>query len=151
MYTIGQINNKIELLLKTTYECLLKGIDVAQPGNYLGMIGSEIQKHAESKNFSVVRDFCGHGIGREFHTAPSVLHFYNGEQGPELKPGMFFTIEPMINMGKWGVKILKDGWTAVTKDKSLSAQFEHTIGITDSGNEIFTLSQNNSDFTINRL
>ena len=149
MYTAGKINKKIEKLLKTTYECLLLGIEKAKPGNNLGDIGFEIQKYAESKNFSVVRDFCGHGIGKDFHTPPSILHYGNLGEGLELRPGMFFTIEPMINMGNWQVKILNDGWTAVTKDKSLSAQFEHTIGINETGNEIFTLSQNNSDFPIN--
>ena len=151
MYAAGKINKKTELLLKTTYECLMLGIKVAKPGNHLGNIGYEIQKHAESKNFSVVRDFCGHGIGKQFHTPPSVVHYGNLGEGPELKPGMFFTIEPMINIGNWHVKILKDGWTAVTKDKTLSAQFEHSIGITENGNEIFTLSQNNSNFPINIL
>ena len=149
MYTAGKINKKIEKLLKTTYECLLLGIEKAKPGNNLGDIGFEIQKYAESKNFSVVRDFCGHGIGKDFHTPPSILHYGNLGEGLELRPGMFFTIEPMINMGNWQVKILNDGWTAVTKDKSLSAQFEHTIGINETGNEIFTLSQNNYDFPIN--
>ena len=99
----------------------------------------------------MVRDFCGHGIGKEFHTPPSVLHYGKIGEGPELKPGMFFTIEPMINLGDWRIKILNDGWTAVTKDRSLSAQFEHTIGITEEGNEIFTLSENNTDFPINDL
>tara|TARA_Y100000590_G_scaffold405888_1_gene494583 strand:+ start:2619 stop:3413 length:795 start_codon:yes stop_codon:yes gene_type:complete len=151
MFAAGQINKNAEILVKTTYDSLMKGIEVAKPGNYLGDIGYEIQKHAESKNFSVVRDFCGHGTGKKFHEPPSILHFGNKKEGIQLKPGMFFTIEPMINLGDWKVKILKDGWTAVTKDKSLSAQFEHTIGITDNGNEIFTLSQNNSDFPINIL
>jgi len=151
MFAVGNINKKIYSLLKTTYECLLIGIENALPGKYLGDIGFEIQKYAENLNYSVVRDFCGHGIGKIFHTPPSVLHFGNIREGPLLKPGMFFTIEPMINIGDWRVKILNDGWTAVTKDKSLSAQFEHTIGITDTGNEIFTLSQNNSDFPINPL
>ena len=151
MYAIGKINNKTRSLLKTTYECLLIGIENAKPGKYLGDIGYEIQKHAESKNFSVVRDFCGHGIGKEFHSPPSVLHYGNQGEGPQLLPGMFFTIEPMINLGGWQVKVLKDGWTAVTKDKSLSAQFEHTIAINENGNEIFTLSQNNSDFPINTI
>ena len=127
------------------------GIENAKPGKHIGDIGYEIQKHANSRNFSVVRDFCGHGIGKKFHTPPSVLHYgYSGE-GIEIKPGMFFTIEPMINIGSWQVKILNDGWTAVTKDKSLSAQFEHTVGVTENGNEIFTLSQNNSDFPINTI
>ena len=139
------------MLLKTTYECLMRGIEIAKPGNFFGDIGYEIQKYAELKNYSVVRDFCGHGIGKKFHTPPSVLHYGNPGEGKQIKKGMFFTIEPMINIGNWQVKTLKDGWTSVTKDKSLSAQFEHTIGITNKGNEIFTLSQNNSDFPINIL
>ena len=151
MFVAGKTNKKTYSFLKTTYECLLIGIKNAVPGKSLGGIGYEIQKYAEKNNYSVVRDFCGHGIGKEFHTPPSVLHYGNLGEGPELKPGMFFTIEPMINMGDWKIKILKDGWTAVTKDKSLSAQFEHTIGITETGNEIFTLSHNNSDFPIKPL
>ncbi len=156
MYTPGRINKRIELLLKTTYECLLLGIKNAKPGKHLGDIGYAIQKHAESKNFSVVRDFCGHGIGKKFHTPPSVLHYGNPDEGIELRPGMFFTIEPMINIGDWRIKNLKEkdgsnAWPAVTKDRSLSAQFEHTIGITENGNEIFTLSQNNTDFPINTI
>ena len=151
MYVAGPINNKIYSLLKTTYECLLIGIENALPGKHLGDIGYAIQNHAEKNHYSVVRDFCGHGIGKEFHTPPSVLHYGNIGEGPILKPGMFFTIEPMINLGDWRTKILNDGWTAVTKDKSLSAQFEHTIGVTEKGNEIFTLSHNNSDFPINPL
>tara|TARA_Y100001970_G_C14047158_1_gene756940 strand:+ start:31 stop:825 length:795 start_codon:yes stop_codon:yes gene_type:complete len=151
MFTAGKINKKIYSLLKTTYECLMIGIKNSVPGKHLGDIGYEIQKFAEQNGFSVVRDFCGHGIGKEFHTPPSVLHYGNKGEGPELKPGMFFTIEPMINMGDWKTKILADGWTAVTKDKSLSAQFEHTIGVNKEGNEIFTLSHNNLDFPINQL
>ena len=151
MYVAGKTNKKNLDLLKTTYECLHIGIKEAKPGKTLGDIGFKIQEYAESKNYSVVRDFCGHGIGKQFHTPPSVLHYGNVGEGPELKPGMFFTIEPMINLGDWKVKILNDGWTAVTKDKSLSAQFEHTIGITEDGNEIFTLSENNTDFPINDL
>ena len=151
MFVAGNINKKIYSLLETTYECLLIGIKHALPGKNLGDIGFEIQKFAEKKNYSVVRDFCGHGIGKLFHTPPSILHYGNIGEGPEIKPGMLFTIEPMINIGDWRIKILKDGWTAVTKDKSLSAQFEHTIGITEQGNEIFTLSHNNSDFPINPL
>lgn len=148
MYAVGKINNKSEMLIKTTYECLMRGVEIAKPGKFFGDIGYEIQQYAESKNYSIVRDFCGHGIGKKFHTPPSVLHYGKAGEGQELKPGMFFTIEPMINIGNWDVKILNDGWTAVTKDKSLSAQFEHTIGITETSNEIFTLSQNNSDFPI---
>ena len=151
MFVAGKINKKIYKLLKTTYDCLLIGIEAAVPGNNFGDIGAKIQQHAEINNFSVVRDFCGHGIGRNFHTPPSVLHYGASGEGQVLLPGMFFTIEPMINIGDWKVKILNDGWTAVTKDRSLSAQFEHTIGITDNGNEIFTLSHNNSDFPINPL
>ena len=151
MYVAGKTNKKNLDLLKTTYECLHIGIKEAQPGKTFGDIGFKIQEYAESKNYSVVRDFCGHGIGKQFHTPPSVLHYGKLGEGPELKPGMFFTIEPMINLGDWQIKILNDGWTAVTKDKSLSAQFEHTIGITEDGNEIFTLSENNTDFPINDL
>jgi len=151
MYVAGKTNKKNLDLLKTTYECLHIGIKEAQPGKTFGDIGFKIQEYAESKNYSVVRDFCGHGIGKQFHTPPSVLHYGKIGEGPKLEPGMFFTIEPMINLGDWQVKILNDGWTAVTKDKSLSAQFEHTIGITKEGNEIFTLSENNTDFPINDL
>jgi len=151
MFVAGKTNKKNLDLLKTTYECLNLGIKEAKPGNHLGDIGFKIQEYAEAKKYSVVRDFCGHGIGKQFHTPPSVLHYGNLGEGPELRPGMFFTIEPMINLGDWKVKILNDGWTAVTKDRSLSAQFEHTIGITDEGNEIFTLSKNNTDFPINEL
>ena len=151
MFAVGKINTKTVMLLKTTYESLMRGIQVAKPGNFVGDIGYEIQKYAESKKCSVVRDFCGHGTGKLFHEPPSILHYGNPQEGTKIKPGMFFTIEPMINLGNWQVKILKDGWTAVTRDKSLSAQFEHTIGITDDGNEIFTLSENNSDFPINIL
>lgn len=151
MYVAGETNRKIFSLLETTYKCLLIGIKNARPGKKLGDIGFEIQQYAEKKNYSVVRDFCGHGIGKIFHTPPSVLHYGNLGEGIELKPGMFFTIEPMINIGDWRVKILNDGWTAVTKDKSWSSQFEHTIGITETGNEIFTLSHNGSDFPINPL
>ena len=151
MFVAGKTNKKHFNLLKTTYECLFIGIKEAKPGKTFGDIGYKIQEYAESKNYSVVRDFCGHGIGKQFHTPPSVLHYGSIGEGPELMPGMFFTIEPMINLGDWKVKILNDGWTAVTKDKSLSAQFEHTIGITEEGNEIFTLSENNTDFPINDL
>ena len=151
MFIAGKINKKVHSLLKTTYECLLIGIENAKPGKNLGDIGFKIQQYAENKDYSVVRDFCGHGIGKVFHTPPSVLHYGNLGEGPKLLPGMIFTIEPMINIGNWRVKILNDGWTAVTRDKSLSAQFEHTIGITDTGNEIFTLSHNNTDFPINAL
>jgi methionyl aminopeptidase len=116
------------------------GIEKAKPGARLGDIGAAIQAHAEKQRYGVVREFCGHGLGRLFHDAPEVVHAGRAGTGPELKPGMFFTIEPMINLGKPGVKILEDGWTAVTRDRSLSAQFEHSIGITETGCEIFTLS-----------
>ena len=152
MYALGKISKWANTLIKTTYECLLIGIEMAKPGKFFGDIGYEIQKYAENKNYSVVRDFCGHGLGKNFHSPPSVLHYGNIGEGSEIKPGMFFTIEPMINIGGYQIKINQnDGWTAKTKDKKLSAQFEHSIGITDTGNEIFTLSQNNSDFPINTL
>jgi methionyl aminopeptidase len=114
------------------------GIEKAQPGARLGDIGAAIEEHARQYRYGVVREFCGHGLGRLFHDAPEVVHAAKAGTGPELKPGMFFTIEPMINLGKPWVKLLSDGWTAVTRDKSLSAQFEHSIGITETGNEIFT-------------
>ncbi len=148
MFVAGQTNKKNYNFLKLTYDSLLAGIEEAKPGNHIGDIGNKIQKLAESNGYSVVRDFCGHGIGKEFHTPPSVLHFGEPGEGPRLEPGMFITIEPMINIGGWQTKILNDGWTAVTKDKSLSAQFEHTIGITEDGNEIFTLSKNNTAFPV---
>jgi methionyl aminopeptidase len=115
-------------------------LEQARPGNHLGDIGAAIQRHAEAHRYSVVRDFCGHGLGRFFHDAPEVIHAARPGTGPELKPGMFFTVEPMINIGKPTSKILDDGWTAVTRDRSLSAQFEHSIGITEDGCEIFTRS-----------
>jgi len=115
-------------------------IPVVLPGIRVGAIGEAIQRYAEGHRFSVVRDFCGHGVGRVFHDAPSILHYGRSEEGPVLREGMFFTVEPMINAGRWEVKILSDGWTAVTKDRSLSAQFEHTIGVTAAGYEIFTIS-----------
>ena len=118
----------------------MRGIAVVRPGATVGDIGHAIQSFVEEQRFSVVRDFCGHGLGRVFHAAPSVVHFGKRGEGPELSEGMFFTIEPMINAGKFDVKILSDGWTAVTRDKSLSAQFEHSIGVTTDGVEIFTLS-----------
>jgi methionyl aminopeptidase len=141
MFFVGdKIGVKARKLVEVTYECLMRGIGVVKPGATLGDIGHVIQTHAEGEGFSVVRDFCGHGVGRIFHTAPSVLHYGNAGEGMPLKPGMIFTIEPMINAGRFEVKILGDGWTAVTKDKSLSAQFEHSIGVTETGCEVFTLS-----------
>jgi methionyl aminopeptidase len=140
MYVAGQPNTKAKLLLDVTHESMMRGIAAARPGARLGDIGHAIQSYVEKHRFSVVRDFCGHGIGRTFHAPPNVLHFGSPGEGAELKPGMVFTIEPMVNTGRYDVKILDDGWTAVTRDRSLSAQFEHMIGITETGCEIFTLS-----------
>jgi len=140
MYVVGNANVKARRLVDVTYECLMIGIEQAKPGNHLGDIGHAIQCHAEKHRYGVVRDFCGHGLGRLFHDAPEVVHAGRPGTGPELKPGMFFTIEPMINIGRPDVKVLDDGWTAVTRDRSLSAQFEHSIGITETGAEIFTKS-----------
>ena len=140
MYLVGNVPLKARRLVDVTYECLMLGIEQAKPGKRLGDIGAVIQNHAEANRYGVVREFCGHGVGRLFHDAPEVIHAGRPGTGPELKPGMFFTIEPMINLGKPAVKMLSDGWTAVTRDKSLSAQFEHSIGITQDGCEVFTLS-----------
>ena len=141
MYLVGDVPLKARRLVEVTYECLMIGIEQARPGARLGDIGAAIQRHAEGHRYGVVREFCGHGVGRLFHDAPEVIHAARAGTGPELRPGMFFTIEPMINLGKPPVKLLEDGWTAVTRDRSLSAQFEHSIGITDTGCEIFTASQ----------
>ena len=141
MYLIGDVPLKAKRLVDVTHECLMIGIEKAQPGARLGDIGAAIEAHARQYRYGVVREFCGHGVGRLFHDAPEVIHAAKAGTGPELRPGMFFTIEPMINLGKPWVKLLNDGWTAVTRDKSLSAQFEHSIGITETGNEIFTLSE----------
>jgi len=140
MYLVGDVPLKARRLVDVTYECLMIGIEKAKPGARLGDIGAAIQAYAEQNRYGVVREFCGHGLGRLFHDAPEIVHAGRAGTGPELKPGMFFTIEPMINLGKAPVKLLADGWTAVTRDKSLSAQFEHSIGITEDGCEIFTLS-----------
>ena len=141
MFLVGDsVGVKARKLVDVTYECMMRGIEVVKPGATLGDIGHAIQTHAEAARFSVVRDFCGHGTGRIFHTAPSVVHYGHPGEGMALKAGMIFTIEPMINVGKPDTKVLGDGWTAVTKDKSLSAQFEHTIGVTQTGYEIFTQS-----------
>ena len=142
MYSIGKISVKAQNLIDVTYESLMKSIKILKPGLKLGDIGHEIQNYVEARGFSVVRDFCGHGIGDNFHEQPNILHYGKKNTGAELRPGMTFTIEPMINSGKYDVKILDDGWTAVSKDKSLSAQFEHTVGIKDNGYEIFTESVN---------
>ena len=140
MFMIGNPSVKAKNLIETTYDSLMKAIKILKPGIKLGDIGNEIQSHVEEKGYSVVRDFCGHGISNTFHEAPNILHYGKKNTGLELYPGMTFTIEPMINAGKHDVKILNDGWTAVTKDKALSAQFEHTVGITENGYEIFTES-----------
>jgi methionyl aminopeptidase len=140
MYLVGDVPLKARKLVDITHECLMLGLEQARPGNRLGDISNAIQRHAEAHRYSVVRDFCGHGLGRLFHDSPEVVHAGRPGTGPELKPGMFFTVEPMINIGRADVKLLDDGWTAVTRDRSLSAQFEHSIGITEDGCEIFTLS-----------
>ncbi|MGH7030911.1 MAG: type I methionyl aminopeptidase, partial [Stellaceae bacterium] len=141
MYFVGErIPLKARRLAEVTYEAMMHGIAVIRPGVHIGSIGDAIQRYAESHRFSVVRDFCGHGVGRIFHDAPSILHYGQPQDGPVMREGMFFTVEPMINAGRWEVKILNDGWTAVTKDRSLSAQFEHAIGVTATGHEIFTIS-----------
>jgi methionyl aminopeptidase len=145
MYFVGDVPLKARRLVDVTYECLMLGIEQARPGNRLGDISNAIQIHAERNRYSVVRDFCGHGLGRLFHDSPEVVHAGHPGTGPELKPGMFFTVEPMINIGRADVKLLEDGWTAVTRDRSLSAQFEHSIGITEDGCEIFTRSPKGLD------
>ena len=140
MFCVGKTPVKANNLIDATYEAMMKAIKILKPNVKLGDIGHTIQSHVEEKGFSVVRDFCGHGVNTKFHEAPNVLHYGEKNTGAELVPGMTFTIEPMINSGKYEVKVLSDGWTAVTKDKSLSAQFEHTVGITENGYEIFTES-----------
>ena len=151
MFLIGDCSIKAQKLVKVTYEALMKGISILKNGIFLGDIGHEIQKHVEDNGFSVVKDFCGHGIGKSFHLPPNILHYGRKGKGEKISKGMIFTVEPMINFGKYETKILSDGWTAVTKDKSLSAQFEHTVGIKDNGFEIFTLSQENLDQPTYRL
>jgi methionyl aminopeptidase len=140
MYNVGQVPRRAERLVEVTYEALMRGIAMVKPGNTTGDIGAAIQEYAEAERCSVVREFCGHGLGRLFHDEPNILHYGRRGDGIVLKPGMFFTIEPMINLGRPHVKVLADGWTAVTRDRSLTAQFEHTIGVTADGCEIFTLS-----------
>ena len=140
MYLVGDVPIKARRLVEVTYECLMIGIEHAKPGNRMGDVANAIQRHAEKHRYGIVRDFCGHGLGQLFHDAPEVVHVGKPGTGPELRPGMIFTIEPMINIGRPDVKLLDDGWTAVTRDRSLSAQFEHSIGITEDGCEIFTLS-----------
>lgn len=140
MYVAGNLSRKAERLIQVTHDALMKGIEAAKPGNTFGDIGHAIQLYAESHRMSVVRDFCGHGLGRVFHAPPNVLHYGRAGTGSVLEEGMFFTIEPMINLGRPETKVLGDDWTAVTRDKSLSAQFEHSIGITADGCQIFTQS-----------
>ncbi|MEX2649603.1 MAG: type I methionyl aminopeptidase [Alphaproteobacteria bacterium] len=140
MFNVGAVARRAERLVEVTFEAMWHGIRAVRPGATLGDLGHAIQSYAEAERCSVVRDFCGHGIGRVFHEPPNVLHFGRPGAGPELIPGMFFTIEPMINLGRPDVTILQDGWTAVTRDRSLSAQFEHTVAVTEDGVEIFTLS-----------
>ncbi len=146
MFFAGEPAIKARRLVEVTYECLMLGIEAAgRPGARLGDIGAAIENHARQYRYGVVREFCGHGLGRLFHDAPEVVHAAKAGTGPELKPGMFFTIEPMINLGKPWAKVLGDGWTAVTRDKSLSAQFEHSLAITEDGVEIFTKSPTGRD------
>lgn len=145
MYPVGEIALKAKRLIDVTYEALMRGIAVVKPGATLGDVGHAIQSYVEASRCSVVRDFCGHGLGRVFHEPPNVMHFGKPGEGLVLEEGMFFTIEPMVNLGRFETKILSDGWTAVTKDKSLSAQFEHSIGVTAQGCEIFTLSPRGLD------
>ena len=141
MFEVGDVSIKAKKLIKTTYESMMKAIEILKENVQLGDIGSTIQEYVEAQGFSVVQDFCGHGIGQSFHKEPTVLHYGKKGTGEKIKSGMIFTIEPMINIGNYQTKTLNDGWTAVTKDKSLSAQFEHTVGITKDGYEIFTLSK----------
>ena len=145
MYGVGDVSPRARRLVDVTYESLQRGLAAAKPGATFGDIGHAIQTYVEAQRCSVVRDFCGHGVGQVFHDNPNVLHYGARGSGPVLKPGMFFTIEPMVNLGKHGVKMLADGWTAVTRDKSLSAQFEHSVGVTETGLEIFTLSPKGLD------
>ena len=141
MYYVGEVKRKAQRLVEITYESMMRGIQAVKPGATTGDIGYAIQSFAEEQErCSVVRDFCGHGLGRVFHALPNIVHYGRPGQGVALKPGMFFTVEPMINLGGYAVKVLNDGWTAVTRDRSLSAQFEHSIGVTQDGFEIFTLS-----------
>ena len=140
MFPVGKINNKAQKLIDCTYEAMMNGIEAVSPNAHLGDIGAKIQLIAENQNYSVVRDFCGHGLGKVFHEYPNILHYGEIGEGDKIEQGMFFTVEPMINIGKYDVRMLNDGWTAVTKDKTLSAQFEHSIGVTQDGHEIFTKS-----------
>ncbi len=141
MFFVGDVPVKSKNLVSATYDSMMRGISVIKNGIYLGDIGEAIQTYVEKKGFSVVKDFCGHGIGKIFHEPPNILHYGKKGEGIKLKTGMIFTVEPMINSGIYNTKLLHDGWTAVTKDKSLSAQFEHTVGVTNDGFEIFTKSK----------
>jgi methionyl aminopeptidase len=140
MYPVGEAQRRAERLVEVTYEAMMAGISAIRPGGVIGDIGAAIQSVVEPNHMSVVRDFCGHGVGRLFHDEPNVVHIGRKGEGAVLRPGMFFTVEPMINLGRPHVKVLSDGWTAVTRDRSLSAQFEHSVGVTETGVEIFTLS-----------
>lgn len=140
MFAIGAVPRRAERLLDVTYDAMMRGISAIRPGGHVGDIGAAIQEFVEPQHMSVVRDFCGHGVGQVFHDEPNIVHVGRRGEGPELKPGMIFTVEPMINLGRPHVKVLSDGWTAVTRDRSLSAQFEHAVGVTETGVEIFTLS-----------
>ena len=140
MFFVGEVPRRAARLCDVTYECMMRGIGAVRPGRSTNAIGGAIQDHAEGERCSVVRDFCGHGLGRVFHDAPTILHYVEPSYDVALRPGMFFTVEPMINLGRPQVKVLSDGWTAVTRDRSLSAQFEHTVAVTETGVEIFTLS-----------
>jgi methionyl aminopeptidase len=145
MYTVGEVPRRAERLIEVTYEAMMAGIHAIRPGGTVGDIGAAIQAVVEPNHMSVVRDFCGHGVGRLFHDEPNVVHVGTPGEGALLKPGMFFTVEPMINLGRPHVKVLSDGWTAVTRDRSLSAQFEHSVAVTERGFEIFTLSPRGLD------
>ena len=145
MFPVGEIPRRADRLISVTYEAMMRGIDAVRPGATTGDIGAAIQSYVEPQHMSVVRDFCGHGLGRLFHDEPNIVHVGRVGEGIELKPGMFFSVEPMINLGRPHVKVLSDGWTAVTRDRSLSAQFEHTVGVTETGAEIFTLSPRGLD------
>jgi methionyl aminopeptidase len=145
MYCVGEVPRRAERLIDVTYESMMRGIAVIKPGATTGDIGAAIQTYVEAQHMSVVRDFCGHGLGRLFHDEPNIVHIGRPGEGVVLKPGMLFTVEPMINLGRPHVKVLSDGWTAVTRDRSLSAQFEHTVGVTRDGMEIFTLSPKGLD------
>ena len=151
MYAVGEIPRRAERLIEVTYEAMMRGIAVIRPGATTGDIGAAIQAYVEAQNMSVVRDFCGHGLGRLFHDEPNIVHVGRPGEGVVLKPGMLFTVEPMINLGRPHVKVLSDGWTAVTRDRSLSAQFEHTVGVTETGCEVFTFSPKGIDCPVFEL